>query len=819
MPLHHRPSDMLHADIQVLRRVWCLFEIWKTVEYKGVENLVVLAREVNIIGLRDIFLKLSVAEAQATVEADRLRIINDIRDSTGIEAMDKFIRQALVDSARSEVMKLEGNKEKKIQAYFQAVDKAGQMLILAGKYAEAEPMMYSCLEMCCKTLGEKHVHVASFHNNIAGLLKNQGKLIEAEKHQRIALEMNEALTGDSAKTANYLGNLAEVLQAMGKLSEAEPLLVRAMTMSLAHQEKREGGGMKIVNGVEVDSPDMAKHLNALASLYVDMGRPSDALPLYRRALAAAEASLPPQDPELSIFMANLAGVFQDLRRFAEAEDLQRQAVTLCLRCLGPEHPHTVSVQSNLAEMLGQQGKLEEAEDIARNTLKIRRKILGEGHPSTSISLNNLAGILIERHKYVEALPLMQQASEVCEKTYGSMHPMTANRLHNLATLLDEVGEAEESEAMFKRAYDIKLKLFGLEHHDTLGTFICLAEVYYKHGKVDDACEALASVVRVLHQLGDEAKPSLISNLTMLAMALHQKGLHSQALLNVDEAIKLTVEVGVEKGEEMTALLKMKDALKSFVEAAASGTLPTASLQAEAKAAVLQTQTTIKSQSGRSLEGDCQPPAAAVTAGVTAPGSKLKISVSASSNGGGGTLLLSPEPKKAASAAAAAASTSPKGGKSTAVKTASSSPSNLRPSAAASSSPSNLRPSAAASSSPATVKPKAATAKTGSTLTLTPANSLKTMSTVTITAPSGSSSALKSQTSLASPESSASTAAAASPKKAVGVASSVSMVSTAAAAAPKKAVGVASSMSAASAASASAAALKKPAPTTSSSKKT
>jgi hypothetical protein len=46
--------------------------------------------------------------------------------------------------------------------------------------------------------------------------------------------------------------------------------------------------LKVVNGVEVDSPDMAKHLNALASLYVDMGRPADALPLYQRALAAAE---------------------------------------------------------------------------------------------------------------------------------------------------------------------------------------------------------------------------------------------------------------------------------------------------------------------------------------------------------------------------------------------------------------------------------------------------------------------------------------------------------------------------------------------------
>ena len=46
---------------QVLRRVWCLFEIFKTVSFKGVGHLLVLAHEVNLMGLKDIFLRLDVA--------------------------------------------------------------------------------------------------------------------------------------------------------------------------------------------------------------------------------------------------------------------------------------------------------------------------------------------------------------------------------------------------------------------------------------------------------------------------------------------------------------------------------------------------------------------------------------------------------------------------------------------------------------------------------------------------------------------------------------------------------------------------------------
>lgn len=37
---------------QVLRRVWCLFEIWKTVNYHDVDGLVVLAKDVDLLGLK-----------------------------------------------------------------------------------------------------------------------------------------------------------------------------------------------------------------------------------------------------------------------------------------------------------------------------------------------------------------------------------------------------------------------------------------------------------------------------------------------------------------------------------------------------------------------------------------------------------------------------------------------------------------------------------------------------------------------------------------------------------------------------------------------
>lgn len=61
LPLGHVRMPVVGAcAAQVLRRVWCLFEIFKTVHFKGVQQLRVLAHGVNLMGLKDIFIRLDV---------------------------------------------------------------------------------------------------------------------------------------------------------------------------------------------------------------------------------------------------------------------------------------------------------------------------------------------------------------------------------------------------------------------------------------------------------------------------------------------------------------------------------------------------------------------------------------------------------------------------------------------------------------------------------------------------------------------------------------------------------------------------------------
>ena len=75
-----------------------------------------------------------------------------------------------------------------------------------------------------KLLGNEHPSVASSLSNLAGLLRDEGKLGEAEGSFREALAIRRKLFGnDSAAVTNSLRHLAMILEKEGKLSEARAL--------------------------------------------------------------------------------------------------------------------------------------------------------------------------------------------------------------------------------------------------------------------------------------------------------------------------------------------------------------------------------------------------------------------------------------------------------------------------------------------------------------------------------------------------------------------------------------------------------------------
>src|SRR5262245_59053042 len=102
--------------------------------------------------------------------------------------------------------------------------------------------------------------------------------------------------GEELATAQRLDSQVHELRAAGSNREAIPPAETA----LAIREKALGP----------DHPETAKSLNALATLYSEIGAYARAEPLYRRALAIREKTLGPEHPDTAESLNDLAVLYR-----------------------------------------------------------------------------------------------------------------------------------------------------------------------------------------------------------------------------------------------------------------------------------------------------------------------------------------------------------------------------------------------------------------------------------------------------------------------------------------------------------------------------
>jgi tetratricopeptide (TPR) repeat protein len=242
------------------------------------------------------------------------------------------------------------------------------LLSAQGKYDEAEPLCRQSLaigrKVCaihlaassrdhsCKVLGEEHPDVAASLNNLAGLLRAQGKYDEALIYANQSLHINNRILGNEhPSTLTSIAWVADILQAKGDYAAAEPLLRQVIS-----ERTRILGN---------EHPEVASALNNLAGSLEAQGKYDEAEPLYRQSLA--------------------------IMRKVCAIHLVASSRHHSCKVLGEKHPSVATLLHNLAVLLKAQGKYDESTPLLTQSLEIMRKALGEEHPNVATLLNNQAG--------------------------------------------------------------------------------------------------------------------------------------------------------------------------------------------------------------------------------------------------------------------------------------------------------------------------------------------------------------------------------------------------------------------------------------------
>jgi tetratricopeptide (TPR) repeat protein len=345
-----------------------------------------------------------------------------------------------------------------------------------------------------------------------------------------------------------------------------------------------------------DDPDIARSLTALATVYYDQNKYSDAEPLYERGLMIREKTLGPDDPVVADSLIRLAGLYRELGKYPKAEMLSHRALEIRQKLLHPKHPDIARAVFNLAACYMGEGKDAEAEPLLQRSFVILEKFLGPQHSDVTTMLERLALCYRNQKKYEAAEALLQQALVISEKISGLESARVASNmnslamlffeqgryeegerlhrralrileagtevdlsslevvLHNLATQVSNQGKYAEAISLYERSIAIQEKIFNSEHPGLGSTLSNLGGVYQHQGKYTEAEELYQRALKIKERTLSSQHPDIVKALSNLAQLYNEQRKYREAESLYERVLKIQEkELGLEHPDVVATL--------------------------------------------------------------------------------------------------------------------------------------------------------------------------------------------------------------------------------------------------------------------------
>lgn len=254
---------------------------------------------------------------------------------------------------------------------------AGRRRFAEGDAGGAEQAFRAAIAEAERT-GSDPLQRASSLSSLGQLKYQQKDYQGAEECFRQSLELREAALGSDHPTViSGINNLAALFVARGALDEAEPLLQRAMAVT--------------VKRVEATQAELAVNLNNLVRLYVKRGDYSRAEPLVVRLLAL-KRPMGPEHPDVAAVLVTLAKLRQSMGQSEAAERLWRRVLAVRQRTLAPNDQLLASTLDGLADSCAAQGKTEQELSLRERSLAVRAASLGADNPALEAHRARIAAL-------------------------------------------------------------------------------------------------------------------------------------------------------------------------------------------------------------------------------------------------------------------------------------------------------------------------------------------------------------------------------------------------------------------------------------------
>ncbi len=258
-----------------------------------------------------------------------------------------------------------------------------------------------------------------------------GEFKDANDFLQMAINWREQTQGAAdPKIADDLLQSVGLFRGMKDYGQAMVVLNRVLSMH--------------VRQATFDSTNVADDYSRMAQIYLEQGKPEDAVSPLNTSLAIRTRLAGPLDPSMVYDLDRLGAVETTLRAYDKAEGAFRHALVIRESLFGKMNADLIADVDGLAYALFGQKKYDDAEATYQRLIALWVASVGEDHPMIAIALDKVAVFYIEQKKF-------DQAKETADRANAIRAKFFAEGLSEQASEQFAEGNKDETVALYQRA--------------------------------------------------------------------------------------------------------------------------------------------------------------------------------------------------------------------------------------------------------------------------------------------------------------------------------------------------------------------------------
>ncbi len=273
-----------------------------------------------------------------------------------------------------------------------------------GYYDQALIQTKKLLDYSLQAFGKDSEYTAATHNLLGLIYKKNNYWAEARREYESAIKIADRNNFLDLKYS-YLYNLAGLLEDQGKKVEAKQLYLEVL-------DYRK-------NEKNIKYNSLANTLNALGVFHGNQGDSKMALKYYQLALSVYKNNIP-NDKNYSLTLRNIGKEYKDAGQSQKAMQYYEIALEKITNYYGNEHIEVTNAYQDIANLHFKQGRYHQAKTYFQEALRIRQDVFGDERAEVADSLLGLADVYRELGPdfYAQSQQHYQKAVAIYKKTLG-----------------------------------------------------------------------------------------------------------------------------------------------------------------------------------------------------------------------------------------------------------------------------------------------------------------------------------------------------------------------------------------------------------------